>query len=321
MAVSNIQNERSLRRIKGYLYGLIPLALITVYLYGLRPAILISMAVVLAILSDLFVAALRRRSPDFAHGDLSSIVWSLVFTLMLPASVNYGILTVGVLITVLLGKHAFGGYTGCVFHPAAFSFCGCAICWQEELFRYPTSFSTIGLGWNSGAIVNDAPAYTIKLGGVPNIDKIDLLLGDFPGPMGATFFLILISILVLFMVLKTVTWHIPVAYLVSAAIYAYVFPRIQTTRPESVMFELMSGAVVFAAVFIVSDPFTSPVNPRAKLIYGALLGILTMIFSHFGAFQMGACFAVLLLGPLVPYIDRRLAPREATVKGGARYGR
>jgi len=306
----------SLRKIKDYLFGLVPLGGLSVYLYGARPAAIIAAAALSAVLCDLLAAAMRRREPDFSSGDLSSVVYAVIFALMLPASAGYGVVFFGSVVTVMLGKHAFGGYTGCIFHPSAFGFCASAICWPESLFKYPKSFSAIGLGLKSGAALSDAPAYTIKLGGVPNIDRIDLLLGDYPGPMGATFCIILIAILVLFIVRRTMTWHIPVCFLAVSAAYAYLFPRIQTTRPVSVMFELLSGAVVFASVFIVSDPFTSPSNAKAKLLYGALLGVVTMVFSYYGAFQMGVCFAVLLLNPLVPYLDRKFAPREVKLKEG-----
>jgi len=298
------------KRFRAYLFSATPLVGLAVYLYGLRPIIMVVIAILLAVASDLLVAAMRKRR--YHGGDLSSVMFALTFTLMLPASLRYDIVVFGTLFT-LLAKHAFGGYSGCVFQPAAFGLAAAAICWPDELFRYPRSFFPIGLGNNSGAMLYDAPALTIKNGGVPAIDKMDFLLGNYPGPMAATFCVILLAILVYLLACGVTSWHVPVVFLLAVAMYAYFFPRIPTTRLESVMYEILSGIIIFGAVYIVSDPITSPVNNRAKLLYGFLLGVVTMLFNHFGAFQLGVSFAVLLINPLSPFLDRKFAPRQTVL--------
>ncbi|MCL2539791.1 MAG: RnfABCDGE type electron transport complex subunit D [Oscillospiraceae bacterium] len=295
------------KRFRAYLFSTTPLVGMAVYLYGLRPLIMVTAAVLLAVASDLLVAAMRKRRYD--SRDLSSIMFAVTFTLMLPASVRYGIVIYGTLFTLLV-KHAFGGYSGCVFQPAAFGLAAAAICWPDELFRYPRSFFPIGIGGDSGALLYDAPALTIKNGGIPAIDKMDFLLGNYPGPMAATFCVVLLAILVYLFACGVTSWHIPVVFLLTVAAYAFAFPRIPSTRTESMMYEILSGIIVFGAVYIVSDPITSPVNVKAKLLYGVLLGVATMLFNHFGVFQFGVSFAVLLINPLSPFLDRKFAPSK-----------
>ena len=80
------------------------------------------------------------------------------------------------------------------------------------------------------------------------------------------------------------------------------------------MYEILSGIIVFGSVYIVADPITSPINTKAKLLYGFLLGVATMLFNHFGAFQLGVCFAALLINPLSHFLDRKFAPHRVSVK-------
>ena len=301
------------KQFRVYLFSMTPLIGMAFYLYGLRPLIMTAVAAALAVISDILVFAVRKRKYD--GRDLSSVVFAVTFVLMLPASLRYGIVIYGVLFT-LLAKHAFGGYSGCVFQPAAFGLAAAAICWPDEIFRYPRAFAPIGIGLNSDALLYDAPALTIKNGGIPAIDRMDLLLGYYPGPMAATFCVILLAILIYMLSCRVVTWHIPVVFLATVALYAFAFPRILSTRLDSVMYEILSGIIVFGAVFIVADPITSPVNSKAKLLYGFLLGLATMLFNHFGVFQLGVSFAVLLINPLSSLFDRKFAPRQAARGGG-----
>jgi len=298
------------KRFKAYLFSMTPLVGMAMYLYGFRPLIMVTIAVSLALVSDILVAAMRKR--EYVPGDLSSVMFAVTFTLMLPASLRYDIVVYGTLFT-LLAKHAFGGYSGCVFQPAAFGLAAAAICWPNELFRYPRSFHPISIGRSGGTMLYDAPALTIKNGGVPAIDRMDFLLGNYPGPMAATFCLVLLAIVIYLLACKVTSWHIPGVFLLSVAAYAFLFPRVASTRIESALYEILSGIIVFGAVYIVSDPITSPVNSKAKLLYGFLLGVATMLFNHYGAFQLGVSFAVLLVNPLSPYLDRKFAPRQTSV--------
>lgn len=286
---------------------MIPLVGMAVYLYGFRPLIMIGIAALIAILSDVLVALWRKRPYD--GRDLSSVMFAVTFTLMLSAASRYEIVIVGTIATLLI-KHAFGGYAGCVFQPSAFGFAVSAICWPEEIFKYPGSFHNIPVGLVPDTVLYDAPSYTIKNGAIPVIDRMDLVLGDYPGPMGATFCIVLIAILILMIASKVTTWHIPTVFLLTVAAYAFAFPRIAVPRIESVVYEILSGVIVFGAVYIAADPVTSPVNAKAKLLYGFLLGVATMLFSHYGVFQMGLCFAVLLVNPLSPLLDRKLTPKQ-----------
>ena len=103
---------------------------------------------------------------------------------------------------------------------------------------------------------------------------------------------------------KALNFRIPLTYTVVVAAFAWLFPRIDGTRLESVMYEVLTGAVLFAGFFMVSDPVTSPSTNAAKYVYGAGCGILVMLFQYFGAYQIGVAFALLLMNSLSQLLDR-----------------
>ncbi len=301
----------SYRPCRDYLFCMVPLIAMAWYLYGLRPVLLVVLSVFVAFICDLLANLLRRTR--YQPSDLSSLMFAIIFTMMLPASVPYYVVIIGVSITVLLGKHAFGGYNAYPFHPSAFGFCFVSVCWTQNVYSYPHSFENLGLGIMSTATLHEGVASTLKHGGIPAIDSLDLLIGNYPGPVGTTFCIICLSFLVLLIAHKSTTWHIPVAFLATCALWAMLFPRIQAGALDSVMYEMLSGAIVFSSVFIVAEPTIAPNNTNARLLFGVLFGIGTMIFRYFGVYEMGVCFAALLINPLAAYFDRlfnRAAPKR-----------
>ena len=305
----------SFRPCRDYLIALLPLMIMAVYLYGLRPVFIFLIAVATAFVCDVLVGAVLKKGYDVS--DISSYMFALIYVLMLPASVRYGIVVLGVAFTVLIGKYAFGGYGKYPFYPSAFGFAFISVSFPNEIYRYPASFSAIGTGADSGAALFSGVASSLKYGGVPSIDTVDLFLGNYPGPMGTTFCLIILACMVLFIVHKTISWQISLAFLATCAAWAAAFPRIQTGSLQSVIYELLSGAVIFAAVFIVPEATVTPKNPMAKAIYGILLGAVTMAFRTFGAYEMGVCFALLIMSPISSYLDRTIgSKKKLKYKGG-----
>ena len=77
----------------------------------------------------------------------------------------------------------------------------------------------------------------------------------------------------------------------------------------SPLFHLLSGATMFGAFFIVTDPVTSAVSLRGRLIYGALIGALIYIIRVRGNYPDAVAFAVLIMNFAAPFIDYYTQPR------------
>lgn len=308
------------RPFRDYLITMLAPAALAAYVYGLRVVVMLGIATLLAELCDLTVALLRGRRFDMS--DISSVTFAWIFTLMLPATAGYGMLIFGVLATVLLGKHAFGGYGCYPFHPSAFGFALTVASYGSRVFQYAKPFSKVGLGWTVETELFRSPAHSLQLGGVPSTSSTDLLLGDFAGPIGATFCLVVLSCMVLLIVHGAMKWQAPVSYLVTCALWAFLFARVTATGLFSVMLEMFCCGIPFAAAYLVAEPTLCPHSDRAKLWYGVFVGVLTMLFNRFGAFENGVCFALLVSGPVAGWLDRVSAGALPALKrkGGSNGG-
>jgi electron transport complex protein RnfD len=109
---------------------------------------------------------------------------------------------------------------------------------------------------------------------------------------------------------KVFTWHAPVAMLAALALCATVFyAGGGPTSGGSPLFHLFSGAAMFGAFFIITDPVSSAVSNRGRLIFGALIGVLVYTIRVRGQYPDAVAFAVLIANFAAPFIDNYTQPK------------
>lgn len=304
----------SFRPFRDYLVTMVPLVLLATYVYGLRVVVMLAIATATSSLCDLLVAALRGR--HIRLSDISSFCFAWTVTLMLPVSVSYSVVIFAVCATLLLGKHPFGGFGNYPLHPAAFGFALTAISFSDQVFMYPLKPARLGLGWKLDIALYQSPAGILHDGGVPLVDRTDLILGNFTGAVGGTFCLIIFACLFLLIMHRAVCWQIPVFYLATCAAWAFFLPRIPAAKEDSVLFEMFCCGIPYAASYLVAEVTLIPQKPVARCLYGIVAGVLTMLISTYGIYEIGAPFAVLLATPIGYWLDRLLSKRREEVKNG-----
>ncbi len=282
--------------------ALLPLYLMAYYFYGLRALALGGVSVVTCVVADLLCVLLRGEKPN--PRDFSPIVTGMIIPLMLPANIDYAIVVIGGLFAILFVKQPFGGVGQNLFNPAAGAFALMAISWPEKVFLYPEPLTRLAAFGETATKLAEGPAHALKLGGVPVINALDMMTGNFAGPMGATNILVLATCLIYLIFRRTVSWQTPVTFLATSALLAGLFPRVPTSALNSVVLELLSGTLMFGAVFLLTDPVTSPKRGLSKYIYGIVAAVVTMMFRRFGGYEQTVMFAVLLMNALAPVIDR-----------------
>ncbi len=298
-----------------YLFMCLPLAAMACCFYGLRVAVLCGVAFLTANLCDRLVAKMRRV--EYVKNEWSSEAFALMLALLMPATVSYYVLIVGVLTAVLLGKEAFGGYGAYPFHPVAVGYVVTAVSWPGQMFSYPRPdlFRGLPLGSTAGVILEESPAHILKSGGLPNINLMDMLLGNYAGPMGSTMLLVIFACALFLLHRRRIGVMAPLVFMGTCFVVAFCFPRLAelaftapwhhaAERLSAARYELSSGATFYAAVFLINDPVTMPKNKISRAVYAAGLGLMATMFRYFGAFEAGACFALLIMNSLSGWLDR-----------------
>ena len=318
--------QRTGRYYKHICFLCVPLLCVSCYLYGLRPLLLCGFAVLMGNLCDRLISLLRHRV--YQAGDYSNESFALVITLLMPATVDWYVLAAAILAGALIGKEVFGGYGSYPFHPAAVGYAVAAVSWPEQVFRYPAPYANIPLWDASGVATSSTISDTLRSGGLINISALSLVLGEYAAPMGTGAAIVLVACGLFLWMQKDVRLSASLSFLITAGLIVFFFPR-QLGLTEGTAFtaglvfrlrcvrdEMLTGAMLFSAVFLLNEPYTCAHHRRGRILYGAMVGAFTMGFRYFGVYETGVCFAILAVNSISGWLDRTEVRLHELIKSG-----
>jgi electron transport complex protein RnfD len=119
---------------------------------------------------------------------------------------------------------------------------------------------------------------------------------------------------------KFMDWRIPAAVFGAAALAASAFHWSNPAKYPDALFVLTSGGLALGAMFMATDPAGAPSSRTGKWIYGALIGLITVLIRFQGGLAEGVMYAILLANALSPLIEKLTQPQAygSGSKGGAR---
>ena len=153
------------------------------------------------------------------------------------------------------------------------------------------------------AMKNDASAV------LPSIK--DMFLGNRAGAIGETCILALAIGFIYLVVRGVIKWQVPVIFVATVFVMSLIIKQDLNVA----VYQIVSGGLVFGAVFMATDYVTSPINTRGKMVFALGCGIITSLIRFFGTYPGGVSFAILLMNILSPYIEKLTMKKPF---GGAR---
>lgn len=311
-----IRHPESARTIMGdVIIALAPLYFMACFYYGYRILLVGAAAVLSCLLADWLCSYLLHGRIN--SRDLSAVVTGLIIPMLMTPAIDLPIVVAASLFAILVCKAPFGGTGHNIFNPAAAGVAFATICWSDQIFSYTQPLTHLPAAIDSTVTFLQGPTATLKLGGIPRLDLTELLLGNFPGPIGSTYTLIIAASLLYLLARNVVKWYSVLAYILPVAAIAAVSHPYGVSPAESIAYELFAGSLFFVAVFIVSDPVTSPKYRLSRILYGVCAGIVTMLFRYFSPLELSAVFAVLLMNALAPVFDITCEHFLSPQKGGS----
>ena len=281
---------------------MLALYLIAAFYYGPRVWVLALISGVVSFLAEHLTVQLRLDEHNWR--DLTAWVTGFMIPLMLPASIPYYVVVAADLFAILIVKNVFGGTGFNFFNPAVGGLAFVTACWPNEVFSYPMPFSHLEVVGPVSARLTNSISYMLSIGGVPATDYTSTILGLHPGPMGTLNGLVLLACMLFLIARGSIRWWQPLITMGIVAVAASFFPRAYYGSATSIFYEIFGTPVLFAAVFLLSDPVTGCARDEAKLISGIVAGLLIVFFNYFGAYQQSIVFVVLIMNLLNHLIDR-----------------
>ncbi len=273
--------------------ALLPTTAAGIYYFGLSAAMVTVISVVSCVLFEYLWQRITRQT--IRINDLSAAVTGLILGLNLPAAAPWWMPVVGALFAIVVTKQLFGGIGDNFLNPALLARAVLLSSWPARMTG-ATAY-TLPTMW-SGA---DAVTSATPLAGY-EATTMDLFLGNIPGTIGEVCKAAILLGLVYMLARKVISWRIPVTFLA-------VFAALSAIIGQDALTELLTGGVLFGAVFMATDYTTSPMNARGQIIYAALCGILVCVIRNYGAYPEGVTYAILIGNIVTPLIDKYDKPR------------
>ena len=297
--------------------ALLPATLVGIWFFGLSALLIMSAAIAGAMLTEWAFSSAAQRRTRLLDG--SGLTTGLLLGLSLPPGLPLWMAFLGGVVGIGLGKLIWGGLGYNLFNPALV---GRAFL----LATFPVAMTT----WNAhtGDFFDVAPsilalpflqaAYdgmsaatplgTMKFEGQPT-PLWDLVSGHTGGSIGETSGLLLILGGLYLLLRRDLDWRIPASILLAVAAFSLLLFLIDPTGYPDPLFSLFSGGLLLGAIYMATDPVTSPITPKGAWIFGVGVGLLVVLIRVFGGFPEGVMYAILLMNAATPLIDRYTQPR------------
>ena len=284
---------------KQVIVGLLPATIAATLLFKEMGAMLISNCVITAVITEEIIQKIRKK-PSTAK-DYSAVLTGLLLALILPPSTRWYGASLGSIFAIVVGKHLFGGLGANIFNPALI---GRAFL----MAAYPKMLTTFVEPFNVDAISSATPLALRKFGNAITPIK-DLFLGNVSGSLGETSALCLIVGGVYLLVRKIADWRIPVAILITTIIISFSFYTMDPLN-GSVLFHLFGGGLLLGALFMATDPVTTPTTKKGRYIFGIGCGVLIMVIRYFSGLPEGVMYSILFMNALTPLINNYTQPKR-----------
>ncbi len=304
------------------LIALTPAVVFSGFLFGWRAIIITLLCVGSSILAEaLFNICCKKRQ---TINDLSAAVSGLLLALTLPVTVPLWIPIVGAFFAMIVVKGVFGGLGSNFMNPALAARAFLFIAWPVHMTTWLKPFEYDGvpvlLNVNVDQIVTSAtPLQSLRNLEYSFTNLSDLFWGNIAGCIGETSAVLLLIGGIYLLVRKVITWHIPVFYIGTVGILAYLFPT-SGTPTQYATAQILGGGLLLGAIYMATDYASSPTTKKGRIVYAIGCGLLTFMFRRFSNYPEGVSFAILLMNTLAWAIDGITKPRRFG-KGGAFYGR
>ena len=283
--------ETTSRLMLNVIIALAPCAIAGIYNFGVNALVVLAVSMVTAVAAEYLFQVIARR--PVRVGDLSALVTGLILGLNLPPTAPWWMAMVGSAFAIIIVKELFGGIGSNFMNPALTARAVLLASWPVFMttFVNPTY-------WAEGvdAVTTATPLAT---GGVA---PLDLLLGRIPGSIGEVSKIMILVGLAYLLITRTISWRIPVIMVATTGLLSWAFG-------SDPLAAVLSGGLLFGAVFMATDYTTSPMTAKGQAVYAVGCGLIVAVIRAFGNYPEGVTYGILVMNVATPLIDKFIRNR------------
>lgn len=274
------------------LIALVPCVIAGVYHFGLQAALLLLICMATCVLTELGIQKMAKREVEI--NDYSAIVTGLILGLNLPASAPWWVAVIGSFIAIALIKQLFGGIGDNFVNPALAARAILLASWPVHLTTFIMPVDSLAL--NVDTVTSATPLAT------GSASTWNLFFGNIPGSIGEISKMMILLGFIYLLISKTISWRIPVCMVASVAVMTLILGG-------DPLYAVLSGGLLFGAVFMATDYTTSPMTGKAQIVYAVGAGVIVALIRKYGAYPEGVTYGILVMNCVTPLLDKYMRPR------------
>jgi len=292
----HIHKQESVSRIMWtVVLSTIPAGIAGVIIFGLDALCVTLVAVIAAVLTEAVFEIWSKKKITVMDG--SAVITGILLAYNLPSNVPLWLPIVGAVFSIAIGKQVFGGLGQNIFNPALVGRVFLMASWPKYMTTFVRPFSY-------DAITSATPLAALKEGKIlEHISYLDLFLGKRGGCIGEVCILALLIGAAILLYKGYISWHIPATYILTTAIFTYIFGARQLFHGDW-LFHILSGGLILGAFFMATDYVATPLTAKGQIIFGIGCGLLTAVIRLWGGYPEGVSYAILMMNAATPFIDR-----------------
>ena len=284
------------------LIALVPALLGSIYFFGFRALLVTLVSAAACVFFEWGFCKIRKL--HCKTYDLSAVVTGVLLAFVCPVTIPYWTIILGDFFAIVLVKMLFGGLGKNIVNPA--------LAGRAFLFSWPVLMSNwvkvgfsnaAGLLSTADAVTAATPLAVMHQGALPEESILDMFLGNIGGCIGETSALLLIIGFIYLLYRKVITARIPLAYIGTVAILAFLFPQ-GNDRIAWMAAQVFGGGLMLGAIFMATDYVTSPLTKLGQIVYGIGCGIITILIRYFGGYSEGVTYAILCMNACAVLLDK-----------------
>lgn len=289
-ASPHIRDSASNRSLMGnVVIALIPTVVASAFIFGMRALLVVAVTTAACVgFEYLYTLLMHKRNPV---GDLSAVVTGIILALNVPVGMPLWICIVGAFVAIVIVKQMFGGLGYNVANPALVGRIVLFLGFTSRMTAYVYPDLAVDALASATPLSSSVDQTTVSL--------MDLFLGLHGGMLGETCIAMILVGLAFLLFTRTISFAIPGSIVGTV----FVLTLLTTGDLHVALAEIMSGGLMFGAVFMATDYVTSPFTTRGKLIYGVVIGLLTFLIRNFGSMNEGMGYAILMGNLLTPWFN------------------
>lgn len=312
--------------------ALTPAYIYATFIFGIRMLLVLGVAVASCIIFEVLVKKARKKSIVELG---STVITAMLLVMTLPPTIPVPAVIIGSAVAIIFGKEVFGGLGYNIFNPALVGRAFLQVAFPARIINYTSPINyPFGIGMPEGTLTaatenainyTDALSQSTPLSFMKYISQakpdsllqriefesqyyIQMLFGNTGGSIGETSVILIVLAGIFLIATKTINWRIPLCIILSSAVFSLILSIADPGKFVSPVYTILSGGLMFGAVFMATDMVTSPITKNGSVMYAVFIGVMIIILRNFSGNPEGTMYAILLGNAFTPLINMYTRP-------------